>query len=171
MGKLTDIQTRALREMLGTRNLSTAGLGVANGTSSKVDSANAIATIINGAFCAASALNEYVLTAKAALQNPITHQDTFYVQPVSTTVYYVFVIDAADNVYTIQGTYSGQVLASDRGPRGDGSIPRVAVPDTYAVLGAVKVETDSTHTFTPATTGFDAAGITDTWYDWAVLPS
>ena len=44
------------------------------------------------------------------------------------------------------------------------------VPSTQCIIGGIKVETDSTHTFTPATTELSAAGITDTYYNLSCVP-
>lgn len=173
MAKLSDISNRAIRELFSCRMVPSAGtmvLAKGNGSAAKIDSTNGCDLVIAGRSYALAALNEVVVTALAALQNPVTGQDTFYVQPVSQTVYYTIVANSGGTVYCIQGTYSGQTFTPFKNKLGDGSIPDVAVADTYCVLGYVKVVTDATHTFTPATTAFDAAGITSTFYDAVALP-
>ena len=44
------------------------------------------------------------------------------------------------------------------------------LPSNQAPIGAVKIATDSTHTFTPGTTGLNATGITDTYFDLSCVP-
>ena len=44
------------------------------------------------------------------------------------------------------------------------------IPDTTCLIGGVKVITDATHTFTPATTELSAAGITDEYYNFSCAP-
>ncbi len=51
---------------------------------------------------------------------------------------------------------------------GDGDIPDE--PAGYTAIGAIKVVTAAETTFTPGTTLLDAAGITATYFDVAVLP-
>lgn len=161
-GSLADVSNQAIREMLGTRCLSCSTVNLQNGTAT-FDSvtepdARINYTIDGASYTIADRTNEALVTL-AALQNPVTHLDGYYVQPANKTVYYLWVVDAAGNDYVIQGTYADQVLASDRGPRGDGSIPFIAVPATYAPVAVFKVVTGSA-TFTPATTFWDAANIT-----------
>lgn len=172
--KLIDIQSAAVRELLGTYSVGTPVLAINAGGAATFKTTQSPAASFLGVFNGSPALianaAARALTALAALQNPITHQDTFYVQPAGKTVYYLVVANAAGTMYTIQGTYDGQVLAQDRGPRGDGSMPRISVAGTYVPVGYIKVVTGSA-TFTPATTLLDAANITFTFADLNKLGS
>lgn len=44
------------------------------------------------------------------------------------------------------------------------------IPANQAPIGALKIATDATHTFIPGTTGLNAAGITDTYFDLSCVP-
>ena len=60
-------------------------------------------------------------------------------------------------------------LAATPGTNNVAELP--AIPADQAVVGAIKVVTDATHTFTPGVTGLSAAGITDTYYDLSCVPA
>lgn len=78
------------------------------------------------------------------------------VQPTSSTVYYLVVVDAAGTVTTIQGDLTSQKLPEP--------------PEGKAILGAVKIVTSAGATFTPGTTSLAAAGVTDTYADFGFYP-
>lgn len=168
MSKLSDISNANLRELLGCYSSGTCVPAMNAGGAATIKTTQSPAasffTVINGQPKLLANLSAQALTALAALQNPITGQDGFYVQPVLTTVYYLFVANAAGTVYTIQGTYDGQVIArAGRNGLGTGEMPDIAVKETYAPIGAMKVVLASTATFTPATTALDAANVTVTY--------
>lgn len=170
MPKLSDVSNKALREILGTYSAGAVAVPAINAGSAATfkttqSPAASLSVVINGQPKLLADASAKALATLAALQNPITGQDGYYVQPVSTTVYYLIVVNYALTWYTIQGTYSGQVISRPYGLNGlgDGSMPDIAVAETYAPVGAIKIVTDSTHTFTPATTALDAAGITATY--------
>ena len=176
MAKLQDIQARALRELIGTRILSRSLVNLQNATATFDSVTEPDALIVGlaggGAFTTADVTNK-VLATLPALQNPVTGNDGYYDQPKSTTVYYLWVVDAAGTSYVIQGTYAGQVLGYGfpRGPKGDGSIPDVAVPDTYAPVAVFKVVNGTTAVFVPGTTNWNAAGVTASAAPVGVLTS
>lgn len=162
-GSLADVSNRAIREMLGTHSISRALINLQDATATMdvVNEPDAIGIVsIGGATVKYDDAANVALAAVAALQNPVTGQDTFYVQPADTTVYYLVVCNAAGALKVIQGTYADQVLSGSLaiGPRGDGSIPFVAVADSYAPVAVLKVVTTGV-TFTPATTNWNAAGV------------
>jgi len=163
MSKLSDISNANLRELLGNRSVSRTLVNLQNGTATfdgvTEPDAIMIVEIDGGLFHIADVTNKALATL-AALQNPITGQDGYYVQPAGTTVYYVWVVNAAGTSYVIQGTYSGQAFTPFKSALGDGSVPDIAVKSTYAPIAIFKVVTDATHTFTPGTTNWDATGIT-----------
>lgn len=176
MARLSDLQSRALRELVGTFNKSRPLVNLQNATAT-FDSvtepdAQINVSIAGGAFSFADVTNQAV-TALAALQNPVTGYDTYYSQPINTTVYYLWVVDKSGNHYVIQGTYSGQVLGGglQRGPRGDGSIPDIAVADTYCPLAVFKVVNGATAVFVPGTTNWNATNVTSYAAPVTIIPA
>lgn len=94
---------------------------------------------------------------KAATDNiPWTTTQTYATQGASETRFYTISVDASGVIQIVQGD------------AGAGFPNRVA--DT-ALLGYLKVVTDSTHTFVPDTTLLGAAGITATFRDYAFPPA
>lgn len=116
-----------------------------------------------------------VMYSKANLSAQALTSAGTYVQPASTTVYYVVTLDSGGTVRTRQSDYAGRAMdaatatggignaAGNMGARGDGLYPNV--PSTECVIGMVKVTTDASTTFTPGTTLLDAAGLTVTYFD------
>lgn len=85
------------------------------------------------------------------------------VQPVATKCLYLVQIDSAGTVSTKKGQ---EVLTADL-TAGRKSL-QWPVPDaSKCPLGGYKVETDASTTFTNGSTDLGAAGITDTYYDFA----
>jgi hypothetical protein len=164
MARLQDIQYRTLRELIGTRILSRSLVNLQNSTATFDSVTEPDAIIVGlaggGAFTTADVTNK-VLATLPALQNPVTGSDVYYDQPKSTTVYYLWVVNAAGTSYVIQGTYANQVLGYGfpRGPKGDGSIPDIAVPDTYAPVAVFKVVNGTNAVWVPGTTNWDAVGV------------
>lgn len=173
MSSLADISNGDLRELLGTRGISRTLVNAQNGTATYdgVTEPDAImAYMVNGNIRTAADVTNKALLALAALQFPITGQNSFYVQPDGKTVYYVLCVNAAGTFYAIQGTYAGQVISrAGRDGLGDGSIPDISVKSTYAPFAVVKVVT-SGGTFTPATTNWDATGVVASAAPIGVLP-
>lgn len=175
MPTLQDVSTRALRalcgQIAGSGNLKPV-LAINAGSAATVKTTNAIIYAIDGVLYSKAILSAQALTVKDTLQQPITGRKTFYVQPANTTVYYVLVLDSSGNVYTIQGTYSGQEwtdAATGLKHIGTGYIPDVS-SDSYVPFGIIKIALGAT-TFTVATTALDAANVTATYYDVMHLPS
>ena len=94
-------------------------------------------------------------------------------QPVLTTAYYVIALDAAGTVAVVQGSYAGQAItfANDLSKVliGTGAIPDE--PAGYTAIGVIKVALAGAATFTPGTTALDAANVTATYFDVAILPA
>ena len=174
---LADVGNRAIREMLGTNCVSRSLVNLQNGTAT-FDSVTEPDAIIRGnvggaAMTMADVTNK-VLATLDALQTPNTGQAGYYAQPISTTVYYLWVANYAGTSYVIQGTYSGQVIPRNGGQnstRGDGSIPFIAVPDTYFPIAVFKVVNGVTAVFTPTSTFWDATNVTSSAAPVSVLPS
>jgi hypothetical protein len=136
---LHNIQQQILRNVLG--NVCTTSAGLAIGTSSAA--AVKIANTTNYAI-------DSVLYQKTTAE--IAFTDTT-VQQASTFVKYLLSLDASGTgTLTAGNSASTSALAL---------LP--ATPDDEVAIGYVEVATDSTHTFTPATTELSATGITDVY--------
>lgn len=168
MPSLADVQNRAIRNLLGTRMLSKPTLAINAGSAATFKTTNTNYFSVNGIQYSFAALSANALTADATQQALITGQTGFYVQPASTTVYYVVGINAAGTVRTFQGTYTGQTFTNFVNTLGDSSIPDIG--DSYCPIGYIKVVTGAA-TFTPATTALDAASITFTFADLVAIPA
>lgn len=176
MAKLNDVQNQAIREILGTRLLKKSAL-VATGAVATFAATSAPAGgliyMIDGKVGAAKAdVTVEPLVALAALQFPVTGTNGFYTLPVSSTCYFLIVLNAAGTYYAIQGTYAGQVFTNFRNQLGTGDLPDIAVPATYCPIGWIKVVNGVTAPFIPATTLWNATNVTTTTGDLGgVLPS
>lgn len=85
-------------------------------------------------------------------------------QAVSTSCLYLVQLDVSGNVTTVKGT---EVLTANVG-----NSP-LNWPEPTAgkcAIGGFRIDTDSTHTYTPGTTTNGASGITDTYYDFMAVP-
>lgn len=163
--RLDDIQGLALRCLLGNRVSGTpAVLAINAGSAATIKTTNAINFSIDCKPILKAALSAVALAVNATLQPKITFQTTFYVQPASTTVYYLLLLNAAGTVSVLQGTYTGQTFTGANIPVGDSSIPDPQ-DAAYCAFGLIKVVTNSSTTFTPGTTALDAAGLTVTFTD------
>ena len=72
-------------------------------------------------------------------------------------------------VCAIGGTVQKARTTATAGVTNENMLPEI--PSNQAPIGAVKIATDSTHTFTPGTTGLNATGITDTYFDLSCVPT
>lgn len=175
MANLGDLQSRALRELMGTRSDGTATINLQNATATYdlVGEPDGLIlyTVAGGSYTLATGADKTLATL-AALQNPITGYDGYYDQPVSTTVYYTACVNKAGTIYVIQGTYAGQVLGGSKaiGPRGTGLIPDIVVPDTYAPFAVFKVVNGVTAVWIPGTTNWNATNVVSSSAPVAVLP-
>jgi hypothetical protein len=152
---LGDVQDAVIRTILGNRVMSNPGIAIGT-TKSKAKTANTTEYCIDG-----------VIYSKAATDDLFVHTDVS-VQAVGTTRYYALCLDAAGAATVIAGATTANVAGS--------TYPIAAkmppIPSTVCLVGAIKIVTDATHTYTPATTLNDAAGITATYYNLAgVVPA
>lgn len=159
MSQLNEINNVDLRELFGTYSIGKATPASATAATTfktTQDPAGTLQAVIDGVpYAKIANLTTTAPLALAALQNPITGQDGFYVQPAATTVYYLIVVNSAGTVYVIQGTYSGQSFTPFKSQLGTGYLPDIAVALTYAPIGCFKVVTGTT-AFTVGTTNLDA---------------
>lgn len=176
MSSLKQVSSQPVRHLLGNRCNSRPILAI--GTSKAAINTTAAAEfVIDGIIRNKAAITSGALVALAASHLPTAGAAYlqpsglagFYTQPASTTVYYVLALNAAGTQVVVQGTYDGQPIANGAGyAEGDGNVP--PLPDGVAPFGMIKVVTGAT-TFVPATTEFDAANVTSTFYDLACLPA
>lgn len=152
---LGDIGDLSLRTLLGNRCMGNAGIAIA-ATKSKVKTTNSIDYTIDGVFY-----------TKAGTDNLFAHSDTT-VQAADTTKYYALCLDASGTASIIAGLVSENVDGTTYNLSASLMPP---IPVTLCCVGALKIVTDATHTFTPGTTLNDAAGITATYYNLSVVPA
>jgi hypothetical protein len=138
---LTDAQSAVMRTLLGTRCDSAAGLTIGSSSAAALKIANTVQYSIGGV--------RYSVTTEE-----VAFTDTT-VQPISTTRYYVLAYNASGTGKIFNGTNSTD-------------LPNI--PATHCPVGYVKVVTDATGTFVPATDDLSDAAVTDTYADIAVLP-
>ena len=175
MSRLQDLTGAPVRDLLGNLCLSKAGLAIGT-VKSGINTANTINFTIGGVYqTAKTAMTSQALAPGAAgnlFSRDGKQQGNTYVQPANTTVFYTVSLNAAGTVAFSQGTYAGQVLTDPTqngvSTGGDGLVPNA--PAGYTPFGVIKVVTGAT-TFTPGATLFDAANVTTTFYDVAVLPN
>ena len=132
----------------GFQSLTSAGL--AEGTNANTyKTVNTLAYTINGVFYSVSATDNIAMTSTAGT-----------VPPSSAALYAVWVDSA--NVFS---NTRGPVVAS-----GDPCPVPTQTTANVALVGLIKVVTNSSTTFTPASTDLGAAGVTDTFFNCSVMP-
>lgn len=173
MSDLTKIANQDIANALGGMCLTKGVLAINAAGAATVKTTNALVYGVGGVL--------YTKTALAAQSMAVTHRfdgkavttaDPAYVQPINSTVLYILALNAAGTVAVVQGTYAGQQVTygSDLSKivTAGGGVP--TLPAGYTPIGAVKVATNGVATFTPGTTLLDAAGLTVTYFDLALLP-
>lgn len=88
-------------------------------------------------------------------------------QAVATTCLYLICLNSSGTVSSVKGV---ETLTADL-TNEVGVILWPTALDGTCPIGAVRVETDSTHTFTAGTTAFSATGITDTYLNLFSVPT
>lgn len=176
MSKANHLGTSPQR-MLANMCLFKASGAIANTTASKVDALGTGTYLMDGLAYTAAAADEYVLSALAATDLPSSQANWvqpwggsgFYVQPASSTVYYVigFAYNAGTpTLKVVQGTYDSQVIPNT----GGAVIGKSVIPDVpevgFVPITVMKVVTAGS-TFTPATTLLTGLA---TFKDVGILP-
>lgn len=170
MSKLSDITNAAILALLGDKSLVKPVLAINLGGAATVKTTNALSYTVNGI--------QYAKAALAAQSVAVTHTGNGaivgggYIQPISTTVFYTLSVNAAGAVAVTQGSFLGQRIElgqSGTSSVGDGFIPEA--PSAYTPFGVIKVVTNGAATFNPGTTALDAAGVSASYFDVAVLPA
>jgi hypothetical protein len=169
MSRLSQVQSAFLRNLLAYVCMSKVTLAINAGSAATVKTTGGITYTSDGRYFTASALSAQVLTVNTTVQPWVNGQTTLQVQPVSTTAYYVIALDSAGSCWCIQGTWVGYSGPGANPIIGDGTVPEQL--GSLTPIGMFKLVTDASHTFTPATTALDAAGITVTYYDLMLCPS
>lgn len=174
MSRLSSIASASLQKVLGNRCYTKAVLARDADAATKLQTTNAATYSVGGVLYSKSALNDQAATVTHRFNgDAVTTADPAYVQPSNTKVKYVVALDAAGNVAVVQGSYAGQTIAFkadlSKVLTGTGDFP--AEPAGYTAIGYFTVETNASATFTPGTTALNAAGVTATFFDVAVLPA
>lgn len=160
-----------LRKLLGNRTYVKATLAINAGSAATIKNTGAIIYSVDGVMYTKAALSaQSIAITHDQFGRAVASQPSLaaYVQPASSTVYYIVCLNAAGTVGVVQGGYSGQTITVGGQPFvSDGSMP--VVPDSYTPVGVIKIVTGAT-TFTPATTALDAANVTATYFDVSTLP-
>lgn len=171
--RLSQIQNKVLRSLIANVCLSKATLAINAASAATFKTTGTTTYTVDGVLYTKAALSAQAFSADATVQARVSGQSGFYVQPVSSTVYYVVVLDAAGTVKVIQGIYNGYTGPGPNPIVGDAGM-NFGVPEDigdYSPLGIIKVTTNGATTFTPGTTALDAAGLTVTYTDVCMLPS
>ncbi len=172
MPYISDVNDQASRYLLANRVFSRPVLAINAAGAATVKTTNAIDYCVNGVIAQKAALSAQAIT--------VTHDprgtSTGYVVPanggVPLTVYYTIGLNAAGTVCIVQSDFAGRDLSlfyAGTSAKGSGMI--ADTPDGYTPIGVVKIVTNGTATFTAGTTLLDAAGITASFFDIAVLPT
>lgn len=162
MTTLRDSFTEVERELNGYRNMTAATLAINAASAATFKTTSAYAYLSDGVFKAKAILSAVPFSTGHA------------VQPIGLTMYYTVGLDAAGAVTTYQGAaasanaINAALILGNAATSVLGSI--ADVPTGITPVGLIKVVTTSA-AFTPGTTALDAAGITVTFFDVAVLPS
>jgi len=138
---LKDAQSAVMRVLLGTRAATKGGLVIGSGDAKKLKIANTVEYSIGGV--------AYKVTTEEVDFTDLT------IQPISSTRYYVLAYNAAGTGLIVNG-------------KNDTDLPNISA--LYCPVGYVKVVTDATGTFVPATDDLSDAAVTDTYADITVLP-
>ena len=172
MSSISNIQSAAVIQVLANQCLTKATLAINAGAAATVKTTGATIYSVNGVLYSKAALAAQAITPTHGPLGDLVTSIAAYVQPANTTVYYVIAVNAAGTVAAVQGSYAGQTLvyANDisKTTIGSGTVP--AEPAGYTAIGVIKVATGAATTFTPGTTALDAALVTATYFDVAILP-
>ena len=146
---LGGVTHRALRQMFGNEALNFIRLVIGNTTKSAVKY-DAFDFTIDGTTYEQSSATDAALTVLA-------YYGDSQIQAVSKTCFYLITVNSGGTVNTTKGQ--------------DGETTKLpGIADTECLIGIIKIETNSSTTFKIGATDFDAAGITDTFYDYTHAP-
>lgn len=141
-------------------NICLASAGLAEGTNANtIQIANNITYLIDGEFKSKAATNNIAMVTP-------TGAPAYKTQAINTTALYSVYIDGAGTVYVKQG----DSLLSAAIAAGDAKLQYAAPERSMALLGFVKIVTNGSTTFTPASVDLSASGITATYLQYGMHP-
>ncbi len=173
MSDLTKVSNQDIANALGGMCLTKGALAINAAGATTVKTTNALVYGVAGVLYTKAALANQAITVTHRFDGkPVSAADAAYVQPINKTALYVLALNAAGTVAVIQGTYAGQQVTygSDLSKVVTAGYGVPTLPAGYTPIGAIKVATDGSATFTAGTTALDAAGVTATYFDLALLP-
>jgi hypothetical protein len=173
MSALSTIMNADIRKALGSMAFGKAVLAINAALAATVKTTNAITYTVDGIALSKAALAaQSIAVTHDCFGNLVANGVAAYVQPASTTVYYLLSLDSAGGIKVSQGSYAGQALAFpgdiSRINTGTGAIP--AEPAGCTAFGLIKVVTAAATTFNPGATALDAANVTVTYSDLSMVP-
>lgn len=157
--QLGDVKANPVLQLLGNRSYSKGILAVDGANAENVQTTNAVEYSINGIMYSKAAVAEIDLSGLTAIdENGVTVTDLTLAA--GYTKAYLLVLNAGGDIRIVPG------LPVANG----GTCVPPSCPADHAPFGAVKVVNASSSAFTFGTTDTDAASITSTFYDLAVVP-
>lgn len=169
MNTLRDIPQAALRELLGNRSLNSGVLAI-DANTNDVQTSAAVNYIIDGVFyqlaiqAAIDLSTLYVIGEDGTVESAA---NGYTALPDGYTCVYLLVVGTAGTIRVVEGTQVSNAAIT----AGTKTAECPSCPPEYAPFGAVKVANASGSSFTFGTTGLDASGVTDTYYNLAVVPA
>ncbi len=174
MSALSLITNAITRAILGNRALTKGVLAINAAGAATVKTTNAIVYTSDGILYSKAALAaQSIAVTHDCFGNAVAAGVAAYVQPAGKTVHYLLSLTAAGTVQVSQGSYAGQSQTFAGDPSkvltGSGGLPKL--PDGATPFGLIKVVTANAATFNPGTTLLDAADVTATYHDLAMVPA
>lgn len=154
---LQDVEHAHIRHLLGNR-CHTSGILAIDANTNDVQTTAAVVYSVKGILYSLAAIAAIDVSGLGGL--PTTALADGYTQ--------IFGLEASTDASTVTVVYGEQVLTADitSGAK-ELSWPRAST-ENHTIFGCVKVVNASGADFTFGTTGLDASGITDTYYNMAV---
>lgn len=173
MSTLKSTQSADLRRAVGDRCYVFSTIAINVGGAATVKTTGAVIYSVDGVMYSKAALSAQAITiTHDQLGRDVSTQPSWakYIQPVSTTAYYVLALNAGGTLAVVQGGYAGQVLTlNGQAYVSDGAMP--AVPVGYTPFAVIKIAPTVAATFDPATTVLDAANVNATYFNVSTLPT
>lgn len=169
MSNLSGITSAPIRDLMGNRSTAKAILAINAASAATVKTTGALAYTVDGI--------QYAKAILAAQSIAVTHDANGnpaaggYVQPADTIAYLTLGVNAAGAISVSQGSYLGQDVSLGQAGTtavGNGRVP--PAPSGFTPFGLIKVMVGAA-TFTPGVTALDAANVTASYFDIAVLPA
>lgn len=170
---LADVPQDAARSLHGTMALGPAGLAIGS-TTSKVTLGTTTPYIVDGVFCSKSAAADvwtlpatvdYIAPGSAAPPVKVSSAFGAATDTVDSTRYFFLGLNAAGTAYT----YMSKAPSAAQASQDDTLLPDFDAG--VCILGIVKVTIAAGYVFTPGTTALNAAHVTTTYTNVAMVPS